>query len=137
MKDIVIGTLDFLSSAIVLVALVVLVILSLRLGWYGAGVGIAAFLGTCFVCGFWMALSKIIENQERLILLNSRIFDSLSSSEKVNTLLLRKNEEETKAKVLENNVRERAERKVIHQVRCTGCGVMRDASAACRECGDY
>ncbi len=135
MKDIVIGVLDFLSNALVLVALVILVILALSMGWYGAGVGIAIFLATCFMCGFWMALSKLIENQERLIYLNSRILESLSVSEKVSSIILKKTEEDNRAKVLDENLHQRKGRVVVHQVRCSGCGIMRDASKACEKCG--
>jgi divalent metal cation (Fe/Co/Zn/Cd) transporter len=135
MKDIVIGTLDILSSALVFVAIVAFIILTFSMGLYGAGLGIAIFIATCFVCGFWMALSKIIENQERLIIINSKMLDGASKSERVNDLIIKKNEDEVKVKVVEDNLRQRAERKAIHKVRCSSCGDLIDASKDCPVCG--
>lgn len=80
MKDMVIKTLDFLSSLLVVIALIVGVISAFSgQGYYGVLIGAGIFIGACFTCGFWMALSKIIENQEQMLVLNQRLLQSMGN----------------------------------------------------------
>ena len=80
MKDMVIKTLDFLASLLVVLALIVGVIVALSgQGSYGFLIGVGLFVGACFTCGFWMALSKIIENQERMMVINKRLLQSIDN----------------------------------------------------------
>lgn len=80
MKNMVIKTLDFLSSLLVVIALIVGVISAFSgQGYYGVLIGAGIFIGACFTCGFWMALSKIIENQERMLAINQRLLQSMGN----------------------------------------------------------
>lgn len=80
MKDMVIKTLDFLSGLLVVLSLIGGVIVAIfGDGYLGVLVGVAMFVGACFTCGFWMALSKIIENQERMLALNQRLLQSMGN----------------------------------------------------------
>ncbi|PWK31853.1 hypothetical protein LOY55_03370 [Pseudomonas sp. B21-040] len=80
MKDMVIRTLDFLSSLLVVLALIVGAFSTFSgQGPYGVLIGVGIFIGACFTCGFWMALSKIIENQERMIVINKRLLQSIDN----------------------------------------------------------
>lgn len=80
MKDMVIKTLDFLASLLIVISLVVWVIFTLfGEGYFGFLVGLGIFIGSCFTCGFWMALSKIIENQEQMLVINRRLLQSIGN----------------------------------------------------------
>lgn len=80
MKNMVIKTLDFLSSLLVVLSLIGGVIFAFSgQGYVGVLIGVGVFIGACFTCGFWMALSKIIENQERMLALNQRLLQSMGN----------------------------------------------------------
>lgn len=80
MKNMVIKTLDFLSGLLVVLSLIGGVLWTFfGPGYYGVLVGAGVFVGACFTCGFWMALSKIIENQERMLALNQRLLQSMGN----------------------------------------------------------
>lgn len=80
MKNMVIKTLDFLSSLLVVLSLIGGVIIAFSgQGYYGVLIGLGVFVGACFTCGFWMALSKIIENQGQMLALNQRLLQSMGN----------------------------------------------------------
>ncbi|KIP98734.1 MULTISPECIES: hypothetical protein [Pseudomonas] len=78
MENIVIKTLDFFAGLLIVLSLVAAAFAILfAQNRIGVLTGLGIFVGACFTCGFWMAVSKIIDNQERMIVINKRLLQSM------------------------------------------------------------